>query len=188
MTGLPDVPPRSVVIRLPSMLLAGILFVLPVLTAPVRAVAVVGAIGLLLAAVGLAGFWRWPITAAACVFVSQYATALWMRGAPPGIVGAVAFGLALLFLLQSAERGRCARQATVPAGVVRAQIAQGTSFGALALAATTLVAVLADVVGSIVPFAAAPFVAAAGALGAALVLVAAMMGALRRGTGGSSAV
>jgi hypothetical protein len=188
MTGLLDSTRKSVVIRLPAMILAGILFVVPVLTAPMRAVTVIGVIGLLLAAVGVAGFWRWPITAAACVFLTDYAAALWVTGAPLGVVGAVGFGLALVFLLQSAERGRCARHATVHAGVVRSQMGQWIGFGAVALAATMLVATLADVVGQLVPFTAAPFLAAAGALGVALVLVAAISGAMRRGAGGSSTV
>jgi hypothetical protein len=179
---------KSVAIRLPALILAGVLFVVPVLTAPMRAIAVIGVIGLLLAAVSVAGFWRWPITAAACVFLTDYAAALWVTGAALGVVGAVGFGLALLFLLQSVERGRGARHATVHTGVVRSQIVQWAGFGALALAATMLVAALADVVGPVVPFTAAPFLAAAGALGVVLILVAAISGAIRRGADGSSTV
>jgi len=186
MTGLPDGPYRRVVIRLPAMVLAGILFAIPVLTAPMRVVTAIGVIGLLLAAVGVAGFWRWPLAAAACVFLTDYAVALWVTGAPFGVVGAVGFGLALLFLFQSAERGRCARRATLQAGVVRVQIVQWIGFTVIVLPAAVLTAVLADVVGPAVPFTIAPFLAAAGALGVALVLVAAISAAMRRGTGGSS--
>jgi hypothetical protein len=66
-------------IRLAAVLFALVLFVVPLLTAAMPAVAAAGLMGLLLAAVGIAGLWRWPVTAAACVFLTDYAAALWCR-------------------------------------------------------------------------------------------------------------
>jgi hypothetical protein len=50
-------------IRLAVVLSALVLFIVPLLTAPMPAEAVAGLMGLLLAAVGIAGFWQWPVTA-----------------------------------------------------------------------------------------------------------------------------
>lgn len=165
--------------RLPASAFAVILFVVPFLTAPIPAVAVTGLIGLLLAAVGIAALWRWPITAAACVFLIDYTAALWVAGASVSVVGAAGFGLSLLFLFQSTELARCVRHATVDAGVVRSQIVRWVGFGAAALAATMLVMALAGPVVASVPFAAAPFAAAAGALGVVLALAAAVRNTTR---------
>ena len=166
-------------ICLPAILFAGILFVVPVLTATRQAVAVTGLLGLLLAAVGIATFWRGPVTAAACVFLTDYAIALWVAGPSVSVIGAAGFGLSLLFLLQSVELGRCIRHATVEAGVVRSHIVDWVGFGAATLAATMLVMALARAFAASVPFAAAPFVTAAGALGVVLALAAAVVGATR---------
>jgi hypothetical protein len=166
-------------IRLPAVAFAVVLFVVPLLTAPIRAVAVTGLIGLVLASVGIAALWRWPVTAAACVFLTDYAAALWVAGASASVVGAAGFGLSLLFLFQSVELARCVRHAAVDAGVVRSQIVRWTGFAAATLAATMLVMALAGPVAAAVPFAAAPFVAAAGALGVVLALAAAVRNTTR---------
>lgn len=166
-------------IRLPAVAFAVVLFVVPLLTAPIRAVAVTGLIGLVLASVGIAALWRWPVTAAACVFLTDYAAALWVAGASVSVVGAAGFGLSLLFLFQSVELARCVRHAAVDAGVVRSQIVRWTGFGTATLAATMLVMALAGPVAASVPFAAAPFVAAAGALGVVLALAAAVRNTTR---------
>ena len=166
-------------IRLPAVAFAVVLFGVSLLTAPRREVAVTGLIALLLAAVGIAALWRWPITAAACVFLTDYAAALWVAGASVSLVGATGFGLSLLFLFQSVELARCVRHATVDAGVVRSQIVRWMGFGTATLAATMLVMALASPIAALVPFAAAPFVAAAAALGVVLALAAAVTGAAR---------
>lgn len=166
-------------IRFPAVAFAVVLFVVPLLTAPIPALAVTGLIGLLLAAVGIAALWRWPITAAACVFLIDYATALWVAGASVSLLGAAGFGLSLLFLFQSVEMARCVRRAAVDAGVVRSQIVYWTGFGAATLAATMLVMAPAGPVAASIPFAAAPLVAAVGALGIMLALAAAVTGAIR---------
>ena len=130
-------------IRLAAVLSALVLFSVPLLTAAMPAVAAAGLMGLCLAAVGIAGLWRWPVTAAACVFQTDYAAALWVAGASLSVVGAAGFGLSLLLLLQSVELGRRLRHATVEASVLRSQIARGVGFGAATLGATLLVTALA---------------------------------------------
>jgi hypothetical protein len=166
-------------IRLAAVLSALVLFSVPFLTAAMPAVAVAGLMGLFLAVVGIAGLWRWPVTAAACVFLTDYAAALWVAGASLSVVGAAGFGFSLLLLLQAVELGRRLRRATVRAGVLRSQIARGVGFGAATLGATLLVMGLAGAVSASVPFAAAPFVATAGALGVVLAVAAAVTGASR---------
>jgi hypothetical protein len=135
---------------------------------------VTGLAGLLLAAVGIAAFWRWPLTAAACVFLTNYTAALWVAGAPVSVLSATGFGLSLLFLFQSVELGRRMRHATVDARVVRSQIVAWTGFAAATLGTTMLALALAGAVAARLPFAVAPLVAVAGALGTMLVLAAAV--------------
>ena len=162
-------------IRLAAAGFAAVLFVLPVLTAAVPAVTVAGLIGLLLAALGIATLWRWPVTSAACIFLTNYAAALWLADAPVSVGGGAGFGLSLLLLLQSLELARCMRHATVDAGVARSQIAQWVGFGVATLVTTLLAMPVAATLAGLVPFAAAPFVAAAAALGAVLALAATVL-------------
>ena len=159
-------------IRLPAAALAAVLFVVPVLTATVPVVAVLALIGLLLGAVSIATLWRWPVTSAACVFLTAYAAALWLADAPVSVTVAAGFGLSLLLLLQSVELARCMRHATVDAGVARSLVRRWSGFGAAMLVATFSAMPLAVPLAALVPFAAAPFVAAAGVLGAVLALAA----------------
>ena len=86
-------------IRLPAAAFAVALFWAPLRAAPIPPVAVAGLVGLLLAAAGIATLRRGWTTAAACVFLTDYAGALWIAGGPPHIGGAAGFGLSLLFLL-----------------------------------------------------------------------------------------
>lgn len=167
-------------IRLPAAAVAIVLFVLPLLTAAKQVVAVTGAIGLLLVAVGIAGPWRWPITAAACVFLTNYAAVVWVVGAPVSVAGAVGFGLSLLLLLEFAELSRWLRRAAIDTGVVRSQLVGWAGFGAATLAATMLVMTLSGSLVTRVPVAVAPFLAAVGTLGVMLALAAALTGASRR--------
>jgi hypothetical protein len=163
-------------IRLPAAAFALVLFGVPFLAAPSKAVAVVGVLGLLLAAVGIGGLWRWPVTAAACVFVIDYAGALSVARASVNVGSAVAFGLALLLLLESIELGRGVRGAAVDARVIRSQIAAWLGFATATLAVTLLGLALAGGLVASIPFAAAPFVAALAALGVVLALAMTMTG------------
>jgi hypothetical protein len=163
-------------IRLLAAVTALVLFAIPCRTAPVRPVVVVGAAALLLAAAGIVGLWRWPATAAGCLFLTAYAGALWVARAPVNVMGAVAFGLALLLLLASIELGRGARRATVDVRAARSQLAAWLGFAVTTLACTLIgLAVARGLVASI-PFAAAPFVAALAALGVVAALAALLTG------------
>ena len=156
-----------------------VLFLLPLHTATLPPVAVIGGTGLLLAALGIATLWRWMVTAAACVFLVDYTVALWIARAPVSVVGAAGFGLSLLFLFQAVELSRCLRDAEIGAGVYRSQIVGWMGFGAATLAATMLVVALAGAAAASVPFAAAPIVAAVAAAGVVLALAATMKAARR---------
>jgi hypothetical protein len=176
---LSSVTVSDILIRLPALAFALVLYVVPLLVAPLRPVVMIGLAGLALAGVGVVTLWRWPITAAACVFLTVYAGAVWVVDGPVSVVGAAGVGLALLFLLQSAELARGARAAAVGAGVVRAQALRGTVIGAATLLTALLATSGAGTLASTVPFALAPFVAAAGALGVVLALAAAVRRATR---------
>jgi hypothetical protein len=171
---LGDVRPGHLLVRFVAVASALVPFALPLATAPMRVVAVIGLAGLLLAVVGIAGLWRWPITAAACVFLVEYTAALWMTGAPTRIVSAVTFGVSLLFLFASVELGRSLRRAEVPARVYRAQFLGWTGFAVATIAATMAGVAIAGAAAGSIPFGAAPFVAAVGAAAVILALAAAM--------------
>jgi hypothetical protein len=162
-------------IRLAASAGAAVLFVLPILTATIPAVMVAGVVGLLLAAMGIATLWRWPVTSAACVFLTDYAAALWLADAPVSVGSAAVFGFSLLLMLEAVEVARCMRHATVDASVARSHIAHWIGFGVATLVATWLAMPVAAGLAGLVPLAAAPFVAAAASLGAVLALAAAAL-------------
>ena len=166
-------------IRLPAAACAAALFWVPFRAAPMLPVALTGLVGLLLAAAGIGTLRRGPATAAACVFLTDYAAALWIAGGPPSMGGAVTFGLSLLFLLETVEAGRHIRHATVGRSVARSLIVRGVGVGAATLAASILVMTVAGATAASIPFATAPLVAAAGALGVVLGIAAAVTGATR---------
>jgi hypothetical protein len=180
MTPLRAVAPARLLVRLAATACAAVLFAVPVLTAPVRPVVVVGLAGLLLAGVGIAGPWRWPATAAACVFVVDYAMALWVEAPPASLAGATAFGVALLLDLQSVDLGCRLRGAVVDAAVLRSQALTWLGFGVATAVVVLLARVLAHDLAGSVPFALAPFLAAAGALGVVLAVALAVRGVRRR--------
>jgi len=148
---------------------------LPPLIAPVPLVAAVAALGLGLAALAVLSLRRGPATAAACVFLSAYALALWLAEPAIGVLGATAEGLAVLALLHPLELARAARRAVVDARVVRSQALGWLALAAGALGAAAVIAVLAGGLASSVPLAAAPLLAAAGALGVVLGLTTALL-------------
>jgi hypothetical protein len=163
-------------IRIPAAVFALVLFAVPLLSAPIRPVAAVGVMGLLLAAVGIGGLWRWAVTGSACVFLIDYAGALWVARAPVSVGSAVAFGLALLLLLESVELARARRRASVEARVIRSQLAVWSGFAVATVAMTLLGLSLAGGLVASIPLAAAPFIAGAAALGVVLALAAIITG------------
>jgi hypothetical protein len=159
-------------IRLPAAILALVLFAIPLRLAPIKPLAVAGGLALLLAAVGIGGLWRWPVTAAACVFLLQYAGALWVVRGPVDVGSAVAFGLALVILLASIELGRGVRRATVDTRAVRSQLGAALSFAVATLALTLVGLAIARGLAASIPLAAAPLVAALAAIGILVALAA----------------
>ena len=157
-------------IRLAVAVSAIVLLVVPWRAMPIHVVVAPGLVALLLAGLGIVTLWRWPITAAACLFVADYALALTIAGPAVSLTPAACFGLALLGLLHSAELARSARRAAVHRDLARSQILGWVVFGAATAAIVTIAMVFARGVAPALPFAAAPILAAAGALGVVLAL------------------
>jgi hypothetical protein len=160
-------------------LAALILAAVPYAIAPYAFVAAPGALGLVFAAISVVTLRRGPGTAAACVFTADYALALWLTGPTGRLAGGVGFGLALLLLLHALELARSARGAAVDAGVVRSQLSGWAIFGVATLGIAGLVGGVARGLAGTVPLAAAPLVAALGALGVVLAVAAALTRATR---------
>jgi hypothetical protein len=160
-------------------LLALVLFVLPLLAAPVQPVAAIGVVGLALAGLGIAVRWAGPVTAATCAFLVEYAAALTASGEPVSLAGAAAFSLALFFLLHVADFARRVGDGRVEVAVLRAH-AQGWLGVCAGAAAAGLVALaIAGTAAVALPFSASALLAGLGALG----VLAALAAILRRATG-----
>lgn len=146
----------------------------PVGLAPVASVTSMAAVGALLVGLGLGLGWRWPVSAAACLLVADYAAALWLVDAPADIVAAAGFGLAVLFVLEASDLAGRARGAAVRAGIVRATLVRTAAVGAATLATVTVCAALVTSLASALPPLATPWLAAAAGL-AILGIVAAIL-------------
>jgi hypothetical protein len=156
--------------RLAVAAFALVLWAIPFAVAPIKPVAAIGAVGLALAAVGIGGLWRGPVTAAACVFLIEYAAALAVARSPVSVGGAIAFGLAVLFLLESVELGRALRGARIEGRAIGSLVGARLALAATALGVTLLGLALAGGFVASIPFAAAPFVAGLAAFGIVLAL------------------
>jgi hypothetical protein len=157
-------------IRLAAVVAAIVMLVVPLRVMPMHVVIAPGLVALALAGLGIVTLWRWPVTAAACLFVTDYAFALTIAGPAVSLLPAAVFGLALLGLLHSVELARGARRAAVHRDVARSQIVGWVTFAAVTGAAATVALVVAREVAPALPFTAAPLLAAAGALGVVLAL------------------
>ena len=158
----------------------------PLLVAPIRLVGVAGLVGLLLAAAGIIAFWRWPVTAAACVFLVEYALALLVAEGASNIVGATAFGVGILVFLQSADLAVRTRRAEVGRAVLWSQLSLWAALAAGMLVTALLAVAAAQALAAMLPFAATPFLAAAGALGVMIALAVLISQAARRASEGGS--
>jgi len=155
-----------------AVVLACVLFVLPLLSTPVPFVGAIGLCGVVLALVGMAIRWRWAVTAAACAFLLEYALALSVSAASVDFVGAAAFGVSLLLLLHTGDFARRVGPTTVERAVRLAHLRRWLTVGVGTLAATAFILAMTDLIGAALPLAAAPLAAALGALGALLALAA----------------
>jgi len=150
------------------------------LVTPEKIVCVVGLMGLLLAAAGIAAGWRWPLTAAACAFLVEYALAFLVVEAPSNSVAAAGFGLGTFLLLQAADLALRTRRAAVGRGVIWSHLGRLVGLGGGILVAALLAVAGAQGLAGFLPFAAAPFLAAAGALGVMIGLAIVVARAARR--------
>jgi len=157
-------------IRLAAVVSAIVLLVVPLQAMPIHVIVVPGVVALLLAALGIVTLRRWPETAAACLFLVDYALALTVAGPSVSLTAAACFGVALLGLLHSVELARCARGAAVHRDVARSQVLGWVAYTAVTAVIVTVAMVLARGVAPALPFPAAPLLAAAGALGVVLAL------------------
>ena len=165
--------------RLGAALLAVVAFAAALPTEPSRALLATALLGLLLAAAGIVMLWRWPLTAAAGVCLVDYAAGLWLFAPAPSLVRPVVLGVCLLLMLAAVELARATRRAAVDPAVVRSQAAGWAGFGLGTAAAAMLVMAAADRLVTTIAADLAPFLAAAGALGALLTLAATIRGGWR---------
>ena len=165
-----------------AVVVASVLFVLPLLSAPLSFVAVIGLVAVALALVGIAVRWRWAVTTAACAFLVEYASALSVSAAPVDFVRAAGFGLALLLLLQTVDFARRVGSSAVDRAVRLAHLRRWLTVGGATLAATVFVLAMTGLVGTVLPLVAAPLAAALGAFGALLALAAMVRRSGRQGS------
>lgn len=155
---------------LPIVVMAGV----PVWTAPSVPVIVIEAAACLLCALGVFGKVLTPVTTGGGLAIIGYAFALCSASSGVDVVGAAAFGLALLYLLDLSEFARRLRGAEITAAVMQGQAAYWLGRAALIAGAVALMALCASALALIVPAAARAIVAGVGA-------VIAFAGALRAG-------
>jgi len=121
-------------------------------------------------------------TLAGCVLaVTTLALALWWGAASMSVFGAIAFGLALLLLLDATDFARRFAGAQVDDFAWRSQIAWWIGRGALCFVAGILLTLVASVLELVLPASGRPMIAAAGAL---IAILAALSVALSGTEGG----
>jgi hypothetical protein len=156
-----------------------VLVAVPLWTAPAWPVLFFGAIFGLLCAAGSLGRWLPLVTAGGSLAVMDYALALWLSGGGLNVVGAAAFGLALVLLLDLTEfagRFRAARLASNP---LRAQVAFWLGRAAVALAAVVVLTLSAAIFAPAISLIGRPIIAG---FGAAIAFGAALRGGIARGS------
>ena len=155
---------------LPIVVMAGV----PVWTASSVPVIVIEATACLLCALGVLGKVLTPVTSGGALAIIGYAVALCSTSGGVDVVGAAAFGLALLYLLDLSEFARRLRGAEITAAVMQRQTAYWLGRAALIAGAVALLALCGSALTLIVPAAGRAMVAG---FGAAI----AFAGALRAG-------
>jgi hypothetical protein len=165
-----------------AVVLASALFALPLLSAPLPLISVIGLVAAALALVGIVAGWRWAVTAAACAYLVEYALALSVSAAPVDFVRAAGFGLALLLLLHTVDFARRVGSTAVERPVRIAHLRRWLTVGGGTLAATVFVLAMTGLVGTVLPLAAAPVAAALGAFGALLALAAMVRRSAKEGS------
>jgi hypothetical protein len=141
----------------------------PLLVLAMPIVAIAGALGVLLAAGGIAFNRPGLVSAASLVFLAEYAGATWAAGGPMNAMAATGFGVALVLLIDTADLAR-----RIPRGtgdelaIAQVQIGRWVRLaGGSCLAAA--ITVFAGALASALPAVGTPFLAAGGAVGAVLI-------------------
>jgi hypothetical protein len=158
----------------PIIVLAGV----PFCTAPSWPVLLLGAIAGLFCAAGAFSPWPALVTLGSSLSVIDYAFALVLSAAAVDIVGAAAFGLALVFLLDLTEFVRRFRGAELGAGVWRTQISFWLGRAAVSIAAVVLLTLGAAIFSTAIQSLGRPIVAG---FGAAIAFAAALHKGIVRG-------
>jgi hypothetical protein len=157
--------------RYSALIPTAILVAVPLWTAASLPVVIIGVVAGLFCGIGVLRLWLPSITAGGSLALIDYALAASLAGSGLDIVGAAAFGLALLFLLDLAEFAGRFRGAEITAAVRRTQIAFWLGRAAVATAAVALLTLGAAVLAYLIPVLGRPIVAG---LGAAITFAGAM--------------
>lgn len=164
--------------RYSALIPTAVLIGVPLWTAPSLSVLFVGFIAGCFCGVGVLRLWLPSITVGGSLALADYALAGLLAGGGLDIIGAAAFGLALLFLLDLTEFVHRFRGAEIATAVRRTQIAFWIGRAAAAIAAVALLSLGAAVFSHAIPVFGRPVVAG---LGAAIAFVGAMRGGVVRG-------
>jgi hypothetical protein len=148
---------------------------IPLWTAWSLPVVIIGVLAGCFCGIGVLRLWLPSITAGGLLALIDYALATALAAGAVDIMGAAAFGLALLFLIDLTEFARRFRGAEITTGVCRAQIAFWLGQAAVTIAAIGLLIMGAVVFAHLIPLLGRPVVAG---LGAAIAFAAAMRGGI----------
>jgi hypothetical protein len=163
--------------RYPAIIAIAVLVGLPLWTTPSLAVILVGAIAGLFCFAGVLRLWLPSITIGGSLAVINYALALSLSAGGVDIVGAAAFGVALVFLLDLIAFARSFRGAAIADAVRRTQIAFWVGRAAVTAAAVALLTSSAVIFAYPIPLIGRPIIAG---LGAAIAFAGAMRGGIVR--------
>jgi hypothetical protein len=155
---------------LPALVMVGV----PVWTAPSDLVVAIEVLALLLCAVGILTSALAPVTGGGILGTIGYAVAVGGSAGGVDVVGATAFGLALLFLLDLSEFARRRRGTAISVMAMRGQRRYWLARAAVIVGAVAVLLLCGSIVALIVPGAARAVVAGAG-------VMIAFAGALRAG-------
>jgi hypothetical protein len=150
---------------------------LPLWTAPSVPVILVSAIAAVFCIAGGLRLWLPLITIGGSLAVIDYALALSLSAGGVDIVGAAAFGLALVFLLDLTAFARSFRGAEIAAAVKRGRTAFWLGRAAITAPAVALLTLSAATFAYVIPVVGRPIISA---LGAAIAFAGAMGGGIVR--------
>ena len=152
----------------------------PVVLVPVKPVIVTASIAVALCAAGLVLRTIQLVTLGLATALAAYAIAVWLLDGPPRLIEAAIFGLVMALAVEVAEFDRRFRGAMLGAGVVAAQVRAWMASAGAGGIATCVLLIAAGLVGSIVVLPWTPIVAALGAV----IVIGAAVAAVRRAVGG----